>query len=341
MYLSNEHILTLRFLEGFGTVTVNSIAEYILESRTPIADLNDLYVVLKELYEAKRITGSARKFFPDKEALKQAYSQALFTLEKSDSLSIKMVSRFDSAFPSHLLSTVDESGKTAVPLYLFYKGNLAITQKPAVAIIGTREPTPEGVAAGKYIASAFAKGGFNIVSGLAVGCDTSGHEGALSVPGGLTTAIMAHGLDSVYPPQNTRLAESIVANGGLLMSEYPIGTGVNKYNLVARDRLQAALSDALIVIQTSINGGTMHAVNAALAAGKPLYAVTYSKPIPAEKIEGNSFLMDNKGAIGLSASSVKEAISFLINYTHTNSSFIPGSSMIQESNTQQLTFKFE
>lgn len=341
MYISNEYILTLSALEGFGAATIKNIANYIAGASFNSIGLDDLYDILEEMLDAQLIKGSAKKNFPDKEALRKANMQAILALEKSDSLGIKMVSQYDPAFPANLLATVDEYGKAAVPMYLFYKGDLSITRKPAVAIIGTREPTHEGIAAGEYIASAFANRGFNIVSGLAIGCDTSGHRGALSVPGGVTTAFLAHGLDSVYPPENTRLADCIVANGGLLMSEYTLGMGVNRYNLVARDRLQAALADATIVVQTGIHGGTMHAVNATIAAGKPLYVVEYSKPIFSDKIQGNKYLKENKGAIGLSASSMKEAIANLSNSDDTAQSPVPDSSDSPGMDPVQLAFKFD
>lgn len=114
------------------------------------------------------------------------------------------------------------------PLLLWYRGDLSITNLPGFSVIGTREATPEGIVGGIYLAGEFAKRGFNIVSGLAIGCDTCGHKGALKVKG-KTTAILANGLDndSIYPPENKYLAEEIVQNGGLLISEYRIGTIAN------------------------------------------------------------------------------------------------------------------
>ena len=312
MYISNEHILTLNELYGFGAATIKSVASYISSSSFEIMSLDDLLDVLKDMLSQKLIKGSAKKEFPNKTTLQEANSRALRVLDNSDMAGIKMISRYDPAFPKNLLNTIDETGKEAIPLYLFYKGDLSVTQKQAVAIIGTREPSPEGVAAGEFISAQFAQCGFNIVSGLALGCDTAGHTGALSVPGGSTTAFLAHGLDSVYPPENKKLADSILDNGGLLMSEYAIGMGVNRYNLVARDRLQAGLADATIVIQTGIHGGTMHAVNATLQAGKPLFVVDYSKPVLSDKIQGNKYLKENKGAQGISAINTHDVIKGLI-----------------------------
>ena len=208
-----------------------------------------------------------------------------------------MVSYVDSFFPSQLLKTVNEEGKPDMPLILYYKGDISVARKKGIAIIGTREPTKEGVHTGEYIGEKLAEAGYNIVSGLAIGCDTAGHRGALNAVQGITTAFLAHGLDSVYPPENERLADEIVDKGGLLMSEYPIGETVNRYYLVARDRLQAALSDATIVIQTGLHGGTNHAANTTLISGKPLFCVRYANDelMHNEKVEGNVALV-SKGA---------------------------------------------
>ena len=230
-------------------------------------------------------------------------------LDRSEEMGIKAVSIYDDSYPSRLRNTIDENGKKCPPLVLFYKGDLSVAELPGIAIIGTRDPSPEGVKAGLFFGEKFAELGLNIVSGLALGCDTTGHRGALAAKG-KTTAFLAHGLDTVYPAENEELAEAIVANGGLLMSEYPIGTPVNAYRLVARDRLQASLGDATVVIQTGIKGGTMHAVNATLMANKPLYVVNYKDGGSwklQEKIKGNIYLQ-TKGAKGINPLSDLQAI---------------------------------
>lgn len=113
---------------------------------------------------------------------------------------------------------VDETGKPNAPLVLYYRGNLDVLDKPGIAVIGTREPSPNGEKAGLHFAAEFAKRGYNIVSGIAIGCDTTDHKGA-------TTAFLANGLDwdSIYPKENLKLAKEMVYNGGgLLLSEYAI-----------------------------------------------------------------------------------------------------------------------
>lgn len=293
MSLSNEHIITLQNVRGIGIGSINKVCMEVERAGLSGLANSDLYEFLRELIANKTLT---RVSLPDFEDFKTANSAARRIISVSESKGIHVVSRFEPNFPKMLLDTVDESGKPSVPVLLYYKGDLSITERPALAVIGTREPTDAGCTAGRYYAEAFATIGINIVSGLAAGCDTSGHRGALDA-GGVTTSFLAHGLDTVYPKENEGLAREIVEKGGLLLSEYPIGTGVNRYNLVARDRLQAGLANATLVVQTGVRGGTMHAVRATLQSGKPLMAVTY-KEDQGEKEEGNRMLI-SQGAIGL------------------------------------------
>ena len=296
MSLSHRFIIALGNLDKFGITSVNKVCGALEAERVSIETSKDLFVFIRELI-AKGAVSRVR--LPSFDEIEEAEEKAVSIIERSARKGIHTVSRYDADFPKMLHTTVGEDGKPSVPVLLYYKGDLSITERPALAIIGTREPDSYGWAAGHYYGEAFAGIGVNIVSGLALGCDSAGHRGALDA-GGVTTAILAHGLDSVYPQENTDLAQEIVDRGGLLLSEYPIGTWVNRYNLVARDRLQAGLSDATLVIQTGIKGGTMHAVRATQAARKPLFVVDYSKS-SFDKVEGNVFLK-REGAVGLSAS---------------------------------------
>ena len=319
MSLSNEHIITLQNVRGIGIGSSNKICDEV--ERLGLSGLStfELYDLLKSLISSKALT---RVTLPDIEDFEKANSVARKIMSVSESKGIHVVSRFEDSFPKMLLKTVDESGKPSVPVLLYYKGDLSITERPALAVIGTREPTDAGFKAGHYYAGAFAGIGVNIVSGLAIGCDTSGHRGALDA-GGVTTSFLAHGLDTVYPKENESLAEEIVEKGGLLLSEYAIGTGVNRYNLVARDRLQAGLSNATLVVQTGVRGGTMHAVRATQQAGKPLMAVTY-RDYQGEKEEGNRMLI-SQGAFGLRArkeeiaSEPERFISMILGRPHSSS----------------------
>lgn len=312
MTLTKEYIFTLTCLKeigikGVGPKKVLSIGNTIKERNIPIESLEDLASLMKTMKE--KAINSVRM-----EDLQKAYNYAMNIVEASKAEGIGFKGYYDDDFPESLQKTVDEEGKENPPLLLWYRGDFSITKLPGIAVIGTREPTEEGIIGGKYLAGEFAKRGFNIVSGLAIGCDTCGHEGALNV-NGKTTAILANGLDnkSIYPPENRDLAENIVKNGGVLLSEYPINTSVNRYSLVARDRLQSGLAQATLVIQTGKAGGTMHAAKATLAANKPLYVMFFKKEETNkhEKCLGNEALHE-QGAIYLKGNDNIDEISHSI-----------------------------
>lgn len=281
MALSRNHIIALTLMKGYGSQTVIKIGEaaksYGITPRTE----DELYWFVQSYWKKNR---SKKKV--DLIDLKRSCEAAEKLLRENECQGIGVMTYFDEIFPS-CLREIDKS-----PVVLYYKGDLGVLKKPALAVIGTRKPTENGIKAGRYFSGEFAKRGFNIVSGLAIGCDTSAHEGAIAV-GGVTTAILGNGLDSVYPEENKTLADLILANGGLLLSEYPIGTRVSRFSLVERDRLQAGLSKATLVVQTSVNGGTMHASRATLQSSKPLYAVRFKSELYLKNVAGNQYLVEN------------------------------------------------
>jgi len=173
----------------------------------------------------------------------------------------------DEAYP-HWLRLISDR-----PAVLHARGRL-LPGKRYVACVGTRQPSLFGQTAARAIAGFLASHGWTIVSGLALGVDTLCHEAALKA-GGHTVAILANGLDTVYPGQNRELAARILAAGGALLSEQPMGTPALPKHLVARDRLQSGMSAATIVMQTDLIGGTMHTVRFAALQGRPLIA-----PVP-------------------------------------------------------------
>lgn len=306
MTLSSEFLLTLQQLNGIGNKTIFKIVSQISSPIKTIDELCGFWATLKgkklqdisseDIYEANQ---TARRIIAD-----------------AEKHNVGIISFYEPEYPDILRTCTSEDGKLDPPLILYYRGNLSVLHKPGIAVIGTREPTPNGVKAGEYFASEFAKRGYNIVSGLAIGCDTSGHRGALA-SNGATTAFLANGLDwdSIYPKENLALAKEIVANGGLLLSEYAIGQNCGRYGLVARDRLQAGLAYATIVIQTGVEGGTMHAVNATIASNKPLFAVVFNSPQDTshEKVQGNRFLIEKKGAFPLRSKEIDDAFNIIAN----------------------------
>lgn len=319
MALSKEMILTLTCLKeigvkGVGPKKIFSIGTIIADKDLNIKTIDALLSIMKGMKEKV-----VKEVVLDE--LQEAYTYANKIIEASKAKGIGLIGYYDDEFPVAFRDTIDEKGKFDPPLILWYRGDLSITRMPGLAIVGTREPTIEGFNGGKYLAGQFAKCGYNIVSGLAIGCDTCGHEGALSV-GGKTTAILANGLDhdSIYPKENQDLAERIVENGGLLLSEYPINTIVNRYNLVARDRLQAGLSKATLVVMTGVKGGTMHAATTTLKANKPLYAMRFKNEETNihEKCLGNAYLVEQGAKFISGGDNIEEICNQISKNEHVN-----------------------
>ena len=302
MALTKEYLLAIKSLEGIGTVKLLKIGNYVEDKNIAISSPSDLVPILDDL----KIKVKKEKVTT--EMLQKALGVARRTIEYNLQAGIGITTYYDEDYPSILRDTISEDGKIAPPMVLYYKGDLSITQMPGLAVIGTREITDFGKKAGLFLTQEFAKRGFCIVSGLAIGCDTVGHRGALDV-NGKTIAFLAHGLDTVYPPENEALAQQIIDNGGLLLSEYPVGMGVNRYNLVARDRLQASMALATLVIQTGVQGGTMHAANTTLQYPKPLYVIKFknNEENEHEKSLGNALLVE-KGAKYISGGDNIDAI---------------------------------
>ena len=165
---------------------------------------------------------------------------------------------------------------------LYARGELRALRSPdAVAVIGTRGPTLRGLEVAHLLARSMAESNFVIVSGLALGIDTAGHEGALQLSRP-TVAVLGTAIDKVYPASNRHLSERIVESGGALISEYPVGYVTSGRHFVERDRLQAAMSIAVIVVQTGLEGGAMHTVRFAIEAKRP---VLVPRPVESEANE--------------------------------------------------------
>jgi DNA processing protein len=163
------------------------------------------------------------------------------------------------------------------PNEIYYKGDITLLNSERnIAVIGSRHVSDNGLRRAYSIGSKLAKMDINVVNGLAIGCDTYALKGALSI-GGKCIAVMPCGLDQIVPKSNYRLADEVLAKGGLLISEYPIGSEVEKYMYVERDRLQSGISKGVIVVEAGFKSGTMYAVRAAQRQGKPVACCKYAE----------------------------------------------------------------
>jgi DNA processing protein len=188
----------------------------------------------------------------DEDLLETARARTRELLHEYAEAGVSVITYFDDAYPPLLRQIPDP------PPVLFVRGDLGpVSDARAVAVVGTREPSQFGITAAQQITTALARDGWVIVSGLAKGIDTVAHQTALAA-GGRTVAILGNGLDRIYPRENTKLANEIVANGGALLSELPFGAPPIARNLIQRDRLQSGMSGAVVIAQTGIKGGTLH-----------------------------------------------------------------------------------
>jgi DNA processing protein len=181
-------------------------------------------------------------------------------------LNIKVVTILDKNFPKNL------KGLDGAPLLLYYKGNLDCLKANCVAIVGTRKMTAYGREVTQKFSSELANFGVTIISGLAYGVDTAAHRGCLSV-GGKTAAVLGNGLDTIYPQENTGLAEEIVKTGGAIISEFPLGYPSLPVNFAIRNRIVSGLSDAVIVVEGAEKSGTLLTATHAAEQGKTVFAI--------------------------------------------------------------------
>lgn len=186
-------------------------------------------------------------------------------IERNKSAGINIITILNENFPSKLYTITDPV------LYLYYIGNISLLNEPSVAVIGTRHPLDESKKNTEIIVKELSNK-YVIVSGLALGIDAIGHKTTLEYSG-KTIAVLPAGLNDIQPRSNKKLADDIVSNNGLLVSEYPVGTPFNTFNYAKRDRIQAALSDVIIVPEAKEDSGTMIAVRKAYKENKKVYQV--------------------------------------------------------------------
>ena len=179
---------------------------------------------------------------------------------------IHTLSSDDAAYPHLLKETI------GFPERLHYIGALPERDELCISIVGTRKATREGQALAYEIAEELAKRGFTIVSGLALGIDGAAHEGALHAKG-KTIAVLANGLDSVYPKQHEHLAKLIVENDGCLISEYPDGTPSYPSQFLERNRIVSGLSIATVVIEAPQRSGSLATARNAIEQGRDVFII--------------------------------------------------------------------
>jgi DNA processing protein len=182
----------------------------------------------------------------------------------------------DPRYPSALLQTEDP------PLVLYVQGQVTALQAPRMlAMVGSRNPTPQGLANAHAFARSLGEAGVCVVSGLALGIDGAAHEGALS-GAGMTVAVVGTGLDRVYPKRHLSLAHRI-AEHGALVSEFPIGTPPLAPHFPQRNRIIAGLTQGTLVVEAALKSGSLITTDHALQMGREVFAIPGSIHAPQSK----------------------------------------------------------
>lgn len=183
-----------------------------------------------------------------------------------------IVTLADPDYPQTLLEIPDP------PTLLYVRGKLELLNRQTLAIVGSRNPTPQGIQNAERFAAAFADAGLVIASGLALGVDAAAHRGALMTNGD-TVAFIGTGIDRIYPARNHELALEIGAKGAIV-SEFPIGTPVAAFNFPRRNRLISGLARGVLVVEAAIESGSLITARLAAEQGREVFAIPGSIHAP-------------------------------------------------------------
>lgn len=285
--LSGHDILTLLSIPRIGRRTVQKA----IDIAHDVEDPSDLISLLEKVKSQ-----GGRVALPEPAAVAEALEVSHRLVSHTKELDIEILTPHSDAFPERLRRIPD------APVILFARGRTdSLRHQKSAAIVGTRHPTPYGSEVATRLGRRAAEHGFVVVSGLAEGVDAAAHRGCLSV-GGTTVAVLAHGLDRVYPTHHESLAQEIVDSGGCLVSEYPPTNRAHRSQFVERNRLQSGLGQCVIVIETDVKGGTMHTARFAREQGRTLACVRHPEAkagIP--QAQGNRDLLANTSTVPLAS----------------------------------------
>lgn len=215
----------------------------------------------------------AREAWANRRGEAERAAEAALRWEEGEGCRLLMLC--DDDFPAML-----GEGMTPPPL-LFARGNTALLHRPSVAVVGSRHATPQAERIARDFGRALSQQGIAVVSGMAAGIDTAAHLGALEGAGG-TAAVWGTGIDRIYPPSNKNLAYQI-AERGLIVSEFPLGTRPLAGNFPRRNRIIAALAQAVLVVEAAVESGSLITARLAAEMGREVMAVPGSIDNPHSK----------------------------------------------------------
>ncbi|MGA7684825.1 MAG: DNA-processing protein DprA [Terriglobales bacterium] len=247
--------LALALTEGLGPSRIRKLIEHFgTAERVLHASLTELEATGMRAVSAQALaTGKSMELAQDEIARAAQAKAAIISLSSAE-------------YPPRLREIYDP------PVILFVKGSVDLLSKPGIAMVGTRHPTPYGTGMAERLATDLAARGLVIISGMARGIDTASHRGAIAAKG-KTIAVLGTGIDVFYPKENTRLAEQILALGGAMITEFPIGTSPAPQNFPIRNRIISGMSAGVLVVEAAEYSGTRITSRCALEQNRDVYAV--------------------------------------------------------------------
>ncbi len=213
---------------------------------------------------------------------------------------IDWISIFDEEYPQNLQNIYN------APIMLFAKGDTNLLKRDTIAVVGTRRPTRYGQKIADEFTREFAKAGLCVVSGFARGVDSIAHKSCIDA-GGQTIAVFASGLDVCYPAEHRGLLDAILEKGGLIVSEYPLGTKPLQYHFPERNRIISALARALFLPEAGKKSGSLITVNLATEQGKEIY-ITPGNIYQEECAGSNEYLRNAPHALVICAEDVLDGM---------------------------------
>lgn len=273
----------LKCAEGVGPKTVAALLKR-------FGDLGSLFAAPPEAFDDFRGKQKVHAALHDPETERIA-SRRLAEVRKYD---LDVVPLTDPVYPPRLARI------EAPPTLLFVRGSLPKAET-AIAIVGSRNPSPEGEETAYDWAAAFARVGIPVISGLARGIDGAAHRGAVSA-GGPTVGVLGCGPDQIYPPEHDKLAEEILATGGALISEFWPGTPPDVHLFPVRNRTISGLAEAVIVVEAAAKSGALLTAAEARNQGRQVYAVP--GPLSRHTSAGANRLLQQGAEIALAADDI-------------------------------------
>lgn len=249
------HLVALSLIKGLGPVTTRNLISW-CEGAEAVFRASD-----HKLMRVPGIGSKTIQLLRNSETLHEAEQ----VLKRCQKLGIRLLTTTDPTYPKALKPLYD------APVILYSKGAGSLNARPAIAIVGTRKATEAGKEVAEMFAHHFALAGINVVSGMAYGIDITAHKAVLQVHG-VTTAVLAHGLETVYPPVHTRHAQEVLEKGNWV-SEYAPGSQIDPGNFPARNRIIAGLARATVVVEAAEKGGALITGRFAFDQSREVYAV--------------------------------------------------------------------